>query len=131
MQKLQNSLNSHVCDAGYFVSLPVLHKKMSTLTVITCWRFTTEEEVLDLHTKVDLVITLGGDGTVLWVSHSLWTKYQSTLLNYLLYGDSNLCLSKISYISFMWFEVDFQTHTQCISLSTSSLVPHLVVILRQ
>lgn len=27
----------------------------------------TEEEVLQLHTKVDLVITLGGDGTVLWV----------------------------------------------------------------
>lgn len=35
----------------------------------------TEEEVLDLHTKVDLVITLGGDGTVLWVNHSLWTTY--------------------------------------------------------
>jgi hypothetical protein len=26
-----------------------------------------EEEVEQLHTKVDLVITLGGDGTVLWV----------------------------------------------------------------
>lgn len=27
----------------------------------------TDEEVLLLHTKVDLVVTLGGDGTVLWV----------------------------------------------------------------
>lgn len=26
-----------------------------------------EKEVLLLHTKVDLVVTLGGDGTVLWV----------------------------------------------------------------
>lgn len=27
--------------------------------------------MLDLHNKVDLVITLGGDGTVLWVTSSL------------------------------------------------------------
>lgn len=26
-----------------------------------------DKEILMLHTKVDLVITLGGDGTVLWV----------------------------------------------------------------
>jgi NAD kinase len=26
-----------------------------------------DKEILRLHTKVDLVITLGGDGTVLWV----------------------------------------------------------------
>ena len=26
-----------------------------------------EDEVSNLHSKVDLVITLGGDGTVLWV----------------------------------------------------------------
>lgn len=26
-----------------------------------------EKEILLLHTKVDLVVTLGGDGTVLWV----------------------------------------------------------------
>jgi len=31
----------------------------------------TEKEVLLLHTKVDLVVTLGGDGTVLWVSARL------------------------------------------------------------
>jgi hypothetical protein len=29
--------------------------------------FSAEKEVLSLHTKVDLVVTLGGDGTVLWV----------------------------------------------------------------
>lgn len=29
----------------------------------------TEEEVLQLHNKVDLVITLGGDGTVLWAGN--------------------------------------------------------------
>ena len=28
----------------------------------------TGDEVLQLHCKVDLVITLGGDGTVLWVN---------------------------------------------------------------
>lgn len=27
----------------------------------------TEKEILLLHTKVDLIVTLGGDGTVLWV----------------------------------------------------------------
>lgn len=26
-----------------------------------------DKEILLLHTKVDLVVTLGGDGTVLWV----------------------------------------------------------------
>jgi len=29
--------------------------------------FFVDKEVLMLHTKVDLVVTLGGDGTVLWV----------------------------------------------------------------
>ena len=28
-----------------------------------------EKEILSLHTKVDLVVTLGGDGTVLWVCY--------------------------------------------------------------
>jgi len=27
----------------------------------------TDQEVKALHTKVDLIVTLGGDGTVLWV----------------------------------------------------------------
>ncbi|KAJ6964522.1 hypothetical protein NC652_002697 [Populus alba x Populus x berolinensis] len=32
-----------------------------------------EKEILSLHTKVDLVVTLGGDGTVLWVPGILFT----------------------------------------------------------
>jgi NAD kinase len=31
-----------------------------------------DEEAKMLHTKVDLVVTLGGDGTVLWVSKSIY-----------------------------------------------------------
>ncbi|KAL2942016.1 NAD(H) kinase 1 [Bienertia sinuspersici] len=31
---------------------------------------TIDEEVLNLHTKVDLVVTLGGDGTVLWTQNT-------------------------------------------------------------
>lgn len=36
----------------------------------------TDEEISLLHMKVDLIVTLGGDGTVLWVSasnHMLYT----------------------------------------------------------
>lgn len=32
-----------------------------------CYSLIADKEVLLLHTKVDLVVTLGGDGTVLWV----------------------------------------------------------------
>lgn len=30
-------------------------------------QYVIDEEIKLLHTKVDLVVTLGGDGTVLWV----------------------------------------------------------------
>lgn len=33
----------------------------------TYWKSLTDEEMKTLHTKVDLIVTLGGDGTVLWV----------------------------------------------------------------
>ena len=32
-----------------------------------CYSLIADKEVLRLHSKVDLVVTLGGDGTVLWV----------------------------------------------------------------
>ena len=32
-----------------------------------CYSLIADKEVLLLHTKVDLVVALGGDGTVLWV----------------------------------------------------------------
>jgi len=30
-----------------------------------------DQELLELHNKVDLVITLGGDGTLIWVAFCL------------------------------------------------------------
>jgi NAD kinase len=37
-----------------------------------------DKEISLLHTKVDLLITLGGDGTVLWVSKS-WISMTQVL----------------------------------------------------
>ncbi|XP_010246730.1 PREDICTED: NAD(H) kinase 1-like isoform X2 [Nelumbo nucifera] len=40
----------------------------SSYSFVQTWE--NDEEILHLHTKVDLVVTLGGDGTVLWPSES-------------------------------------------------------------
>lgn len=34
----------------------------------------TADEIVSLHSKVDLVVTLGGDGTVLWVRYDLFVE---------------------------------------------------------
>ena len=41
-----------------------------------------EDEVSNLHSKVDLVITLGGDGTVLWVYYLILSSL-CQILSYL------------------------------------------------
>ena len=75
---------------------------MMMVLIPLCW---SEDEVLHLHCKVDLVITLGGDGTVLWVNfhsnHFFFRKvfeyiYHSQILEcmvdlYFLFGLLVLC----------------------------------------
>lgn len=39
-----------------------------------------DKEISLLHTKVDLLITLGGDGTVLWVSQSWFYLTQGSII---------------------------------------------------
>lgn len=44
------------------------HMLVHMVLTLLCWLvLLIEQEVHEVHTKVDLVITLGGDGTVLWV----------------------------------------------------------------
>lgn len=47
----------------------------------------TDDEVLQLHNKVDLVITLGGDGTVLWVNfyfnYFFWRNQLNKAVSYM------------------------------------------------
>ena len=39
----------------------------STFYFSTNLKYLVDQEMKTLHTKVDLIVTLGGDGTVLWV----------------------------------------------------------------